>query len=451
LNTVVYAVGNALGTGVVVRDGLYTSTTPEDRDGRWNWLRFSAAASPGNSGGPLLDKDGAIIGVVLRKSQSENLNYALPINEVMQAADHRAEIDNRSTYQLAVFDTVQTDTFKAQFPLPLSFSDFSETFQKLARAYSDAQMKALRSKDPDKVFPNGIGSSALLNNDPRMQYFPALINRKRDGEWVMSDNNGVRTALTANGYVLAGNFGRVLLFRLRRPDDMSARDLYADPQHFMDQLLKAGFLQRPVGSEKIQVISMGKPTEDGIHVDVWDRGWQMRVWPLPYANEVFLTMSLPVPDGYVTIARFAFANSWHGDLLDLEATTDFVCAGYWGTFAQWKEFLNNAALLPPALKTVKVDFEYGHRFSYESKRVRFSFTQDLQEIGPQSLMGLGFNYTRGDGKARRSRITAVADAPSAAAPSVLYTAFVGVAGNSAQDPMKAKLDSLLKNLSVYEH
>src|SRR5262249_9147885 len=54
----VLAVGNALGEGVVIRDGLLTSLTPEAKDGKWKWLRFSAAASPGNSGGPLLDDQG---------------------------------------------------------------------------------------------------------------------------------------------------------------------------------------------------------------------------------------------------------------------------------------------------------------------------------------------------------------------------------------------------------
>src|SRR3546814_7383335 len=68
---IVYSVGNAYGTGVVLRDGLYTSDTPEQQDGRWNWLRFSAAASPGNSGGPLLDQDGKVIGVVMAKSPNE--------------------------------------------------------------------------------------------------------------------------------------------------------------------------------------------------------------------------------------------------------------------------------------------------------------------------------------------------------------------------------------------
>src|SRR5688572_15958981 len=63
----VYAVGNALGQGVVVRDGLYTSDTPEE----WKWVRFSAAASPGSSGGPLLDAKGRVIGVVRGASPNE--------------------------------------------------------------------------------------------------------------------------------------------------------------------------------------------------------------------------------------------------------------------------------------------------------------------------------------------------------------------------------------------
>jgi hypothetical protein len=69
--------GNALGEGIIIRDGLYTSDTPEEREGRWKWIRFSAAASPGNSGGPLVDRKGRVIGVVLRKSPSENLNVAV--------------------------------------------------------------------------------------------------------------------------------------------------------------------------------------------------------------------------------------------------------------------------------------------------------------------------------------------------------------------------------------
>jgi serine protease Do len=79
----IFAVGNALGEGVVIRDGLLTSQTAEPQDGKWKYLRFSAAASPGNSGGPLLDAQGRVIGVVTAKSPNENLNYAVPIDRVL--------------------------------------------------------------------------------------------------------------------------------------------------------------------------------------------------------------------------------------------------------------------------------------------------------------------------------------------------------------------------------
>ena len=45
LNGTVYAVGNALGEGVVMREGNYTSDTPEEDSGRWSWMRFSAPIS----------------------------------------------------------------------------------------------------------------------------------------------------------------------------------------------------------------------------------------------------------------------------------------------------------------------------------------------------------------------------------------------------------------------
>jgi serine protease Do len=508
LNSVVYAVGNALGTGVVVRDGLYTSKTPEEQDGRWNWLRFSAAASPGNSGGPLLDKDGAIIGIVLRTSQNENLNYALPIDEVLQAPADRADIDNRASYQFDVLDTVQSGTFKATFSLPLSFSEFSATFTQLANAFSDSQLKALLGKEPDKVFPRGAGSSRLLHSASRLQYFPALITRKRDGEWEIYETKSARTALSANGYVLTGTFGRDLLFHLRTPDDILVASLYADPEGLIKLLLKAGFMQRPIGTEKIQVAGLGKPTEDSAHVDAWQRRWQVRVWPLPFANGMFVTLSLPVPDGYITIARYASANNWHDDVIDLEAATDFICAGYWGTLAQWKDFLKHTALLPATLKTVRIYYEYDHRFSFESKRVSFTFTQELQEIGPDSLLGVSFSYLNSNGKVGwdiddirvqrddedmgnwiniqrhiapsedldsnfkaswdkmvhgahpydaiaysegdGTRISAMVLRPYGGTSMVPYSAFVGVMGNIPQGAMKAKLDLLLLGLHVTE-
>jgi serine protease Do len=513
INSVVYAVGNALAEGIVQRDGLYTSRTPEEQDGRWSWLRFSAAASPGNSGGPLLDKEGAIIGMVLARSQNENLNYALPIEEILRAPDHLADIDNRLAYRLELFDTTQNGVFKLQFALPLSFAEFSAAFLKAAQGFSDAQLKALLAKDPDNVFPNGGGSAYILRDTPRMVPFPSIIRRETNGRWVMPDRKGTRTALRANGYVAQDSYSHDLLFHLRKPDDLPAAQLYGDPEGFAKLLLNTGFMQRTVGSEKVQVTGLGQPILNDAYTDRWQRRWQVRVWPLAYANAMFVTLSLPVPDGYVTLARYGAAPAWHDDLIDLKAITDFTYASYWGTLAQWKDFLTVKTLVPPQLSSMRVEFQYGERMTLKSSRINLTASQDLLAIKTESLLGLGFQYLNSDGSlnwdigdvrfqsdsndnghwiniARHliptpelddswrswweklehrnhpwdgasyteddtTRIAVVVDKPAdkvsqSKAPSVFYTAFVGNSGNVAQDKMRADLDSLIRDLQINE-
>jgi len=508
VNGVVYAVGNALGTGVVIRDGLYTSDTPEDQDGRWKWMRFSAAASPGNSGGPLLDQDGKVIGIVLMKSANENLNYALPISEVLNAPDHLAVIDKRIPYQFDVFDTTSNNIFKEQFALPKSFADFGATFMKLQDAYVDEQLKALLAKDPDNLFPHGNGSDRLLHSKAVMDSFPSLIIRNSNGDWDRSVQKGPKTPLSDNAYVALGVAGHSVLIHLRKPDSVPARQWYTDPTQLMNQLTKIGFLKRPIGSEQIKVTSLGKPVQDTVYTDAWQRHWQVRVWAVPYNNGLVITFSLPVPDGYVTMMRFSQAGQQHDHVADMQALTGFFYVTYEGTLAQWKDYLQNTTLLPAAFKDIRIDFDYDHRFSYASKRLAFSFTPELQKIAPTSVLALGFSYFTDHGRVvwdvgdvrvrtdaseenlvniRRNvapsgdleddyksewhkisqhdhpydgvalsegdatKITAVVNAAAGADPSVLYTAYYGVEGTHPQDAMKAKLDLLMKNLQVTEH
>lgn len=508
LNEVVYAVGNALGTGVVIRDGLYTSDTPEDQDGRWKWMRFSAAASPGNSGGPLLDKDGKLIGIVLMKSANENLNYALPIGMVLDAPDHLAVMDERMPYQLDIFDTVANGTFKAQFTLPRNFVDFSATFSKLFDNYVDAQIKVLLAKDADKLFPRGAGSNRLLHSPPRSSSYPALIVRNSTGDWGLSARPGQKIPLSANGYIEPGLVGHNFMFHLRKPDDLPADQLYGNPAVLMEQLAKIGFLQRAVGTEKVKITALGQPSSDTSYIDAWQRRWQVRVWPLPYMNVRLVTFSLPVPDGYVTMLRFAPAGRDYDSVADLKVLADFVDVGYAGTLAQWKGYLKKTELLPAVLKDVRIETDYDKRFSYASKRVDFNFTPALQKITPTSELTLGFSYFTDHGKVvwdvgdvrvrvdadsedlvniRRNvapsddldddyksrwrkisqrqhpyddvalsdndamKITAVVNPSAGVSPPVLYTAFYGVEGSQPQDAMRAKLDLLMKNLQVTEH
>jgi S1-C subfamily serine protease len=512
LNQVVYAVGNALGTGVVIRDGLYTSDTPEQQDGQWKWMRFSAAASPGNSGGPLLDKDGKVIGVVLMKSANENLNYALPISQVLDAPAGKAVLDARVGYRIDLFDSVQNGDLKVQFALPASLDDFYHAYQTHFDANEDGLQKALLQREAANLFPHGAGSARLLHQQTTFSGFPELVVRGSDGEWGRTGTRSRYFALDGNGYVRIGAAGHNALVRIRRPDGMDAATFYRDAKARMDLLARSGLFQREVGSEKVRITSLGKPAREATHVDRWQRPWHVGVWPLPYANARVVAYELPTPDGCVMMMRFVPPAGLHDTRLDFDELSSFIQVTYEGTLAQWKAFLGEPALQPPALRAIRMDYDYGKRFSYTSRRVTFSYPSSLQAVKPDNLLWLGFRFfldgdtptwdvgdveiwkdTASDDhdnvnvqryiapppgldedmssrwrkvSQRQYPYNAVARledglmkidavvAPTATAQQpgkVLYTAFYGVAGTQPQAEMKGKLDLLLKNLQVLEH
>jgi len=395
----VYSVGNAYGTGVVLRDGLYTSDTPEQQDGRWKWMRFSAAASPGNSGGPLLNQDGKVIGVVMAKSPNENLNYALPIGELMDAPDDVAAIDVRSSYQFDVFNSTLSGTLKEHFALPLPLDAFLDTVMQCSNTFFDAQLAALLAQQRERLFPNGEGSTRLLHRIADMGDFPKMVARDSNGTWVLAGKEENNLRLSANGYLSSGSFGGTMLFHLRKPDDVPASALYGDATVPMDLLLKSGFIRRNVGGDSVMVTSLGKPRLDTTHVDAWGRRWQVREWSLPYANARLLVLALPVPNGYVGLVRSGTSIQAYDQLINAKALADFAYVNLDGTLAQWRDYLAHPGLHPAALRGIDIDFEYGKRFHYASPRLQVDTTSTLQAIEADSVLTLGFAFFEDGGKA----------------------------------------------------
>lgn len=512
LNAVVYAVGNALGTGVVIRDGLYTSDTPEQQDGAWKWMRFSAAASPGNSGGPLLDKDGKVIGVVLMKSANENLNYALPIREVLDAPAGQAVLDTRTVYQLDLFGDVQNGRLKAQFALPENLAAFYRDVQSRRDASEDAMLKALLAREAPTLFPHGAGAARLLHQQSQMDAFPTLIVRGSDGIWQRHGNAARDYDLGHDGFAAVGTVGRNGMVRIRRPDDVDAASFYASAKLRMDLLARAGLFHRAVGSESIKITSFGQPDHERTYRDRWQRPWHVAVWPMPYANMLMVVYSLPTPEGCAMLLRMVPATGRHDTQLDLDELVNFVHLTYEGNLAQWRSFLAAPALQPAVMRDIHIAFDYGQRFSYDSPRMAFAYPSALQAVQPDNLLWLGFRFfldgdkpvwdvgivdvwktQAGDdhdnvdvqryiappagldadftsrwrklsersfpynGEARFEnglmKINAVIAPPVAGAtsPGVLYTAFYGTAGNQPQAQMKDKLDLLTRDLQIKEH
>lgn len=398
LNEVVYAVGNALGTGVVIRDGLYTSDTPEDENGRWKWIRFSAAASPGNSGGPLLDKDGKAIGVVLRKSPNENLNYALPIGLVLNAPTSSVDSEQRASGRADFMEATHTALFRVHFDLPMAFGAFATSFQSQTEKFVDTEWQALLTQEDANFFPNGDGSKKILAASTRLDTYPAALRREGNGEWVYWVPSHDKATIPGNGFVDGGLAGPTALLHLRKPDDMPLAKLYADPATLTDLIFKSAPFTREVGDEKIKVTSLGTPLKDAVYVDRWQRRWQLREFAVPVADMVLQIYSLPVPDGYVVLMRSVPSAYRHALNTQTETLANMVTATYDGSFAQWKEFLQQGPWVPPDLAAAHITIDYGKKFAFATPEFSLQYAADLQPIEPNGEMSVSYGFLRRDGK-----------------------------------------------------
>jgi len=399
VNQKVFAVGNALAQGIVIRDGLYTSSTPEDEAGAWQWLRFSAAASPGNSGGPLLDKDGNVIGIVLRKSENENLNYALPIAEVIKAPANRAVVHMKLKYVLDNMDMTKMETFHKELSLPKTYGQLDTEVTKSLNQVTEDLLKKLLADNRQNIFPNGKGSTALLNQNYDA-VFPHIIMKDEDGNWdAFSAKDPKNGDLENNGYLWYGRIGSTFYFLMHKPDDITMGKFLDDSKVLMDLILKGVYIYREVGSEKVKITSMGKAQEDYQFTDAYGRKWKVRTWRSEYNDRKFVIFSLPVPGGCIAMLRAdqtGQVNSGH--IPDLKALTDFIYLSYYGTFKEWREFLALKDRLPSAFSAIDIKIENGKLFRYNSPRFSASYGPELMSITDKSDLKLRFTYSKDKGK-----------------------------------------------------
>ena len=133
--------------------------------------------------GSLLDSDGQVIGVIVGKSENENLNYALPIARVLDAPDHAARFDAREMVTLPFIHGEVTNAYVDQFALPLQWQEFADAYQHLKAHHDDEGRERFLKAYASKLFPKGPGSEALLySSDPR-GYRPTMIAERSDGSW----------------------------------------------------------------------------------------------------------------------------------------------------------------------------------------------------------------------------------------------------------------------------
>ncbi len=85
----VIAIGNPLGLQFSVSQGIISALNRQGQNGLYAYFQTDTALNPGNSGGPLIDKSGEVIGINnFKASGSENIGFALESNYIKQAVDN---------------------------------------------------------------------------------------------------------------------------------------------------------------------------------------------------------------------------------------------------------------------------------------------------------------------------------------------------------------------------
>ena len=84
----VYLIGNSLGNGTCITSGIISDAKRTMAGLSYPYIMTDAAANHGNSGGPLVDEKGEVIGVLVAGVQNaEGMNYAIPsaiVNDFLQ-------------------------------------------------------------------------------------------------------------------------------------------------------------------------------------------------------------------------------------------------------------------------------------------------------------------------------------------------------------------------------
>ena len=394
LNETVYAVGNALGEGVVMREGNYVSDTPEEESGRWKWQRFSAPISGGNSGGPLVDAKGNVIGVVRAMRTSENtLNFSVPIGLVMNSPEGLVTADSRAVSNFFVFDKTKTARFKADIPLPKSFAEFSAAYVKALDEFNAEQLRGLLAENASEIFPHGASSERLLHGIYERSA-PGVVEKGNNGFWSIGQLNFSRLDLGHEGWQDSANYKGISIFHRRKPDDVEASKWYADPQVAKDLVFKSSPATIHVGGENAKIVSMGKPEEDTTFTDVWGRVWQLRIWHATssFSSEWLAEFDLPVPDGTVGFATQLSPVIRSAQLERMKLLTGFIAVSYEGKLSQWDDFLKQKSLLPKQLAYPVFHIDYGRRFTFDDPRLAFSYGPDFLKIEQDSRMRLDFAF-----------------------------------------------------------
>jgi S1-C subfamily serine protease len=136
----VLAVGSPLGLQGTITTGVISSMRDDPAGGGFKVLQTDASVNPGNSGGPLVNRQGEVIGIITYKIRGgENLNFAVPVNYLRGIADSTTSTAMSLDEMRMKLNASGSDVFK------------SESFPSRWKSLQSGTTKIIR-RDGDRIY-----------------------------------------------------------------------------------------------------------------------------------------------------------------------------------------------------------------------------------------------------------------------------------------------------------
>jgi hypothetical protein len=360
----VFSIGNALGEGIVRRNGLILGTVPEAENGRWNLLKSSAEGNPGNSGGPLVTPAGRVVALVT--SLRGNILYSTPASVIAAYQRKTLHYRIRPTYNHLLLANEYTEAFEYTVTLPAPYQAAGNAIvAAYALAYESAMSKLFAQAPAYLNGPNNayLLSSSISSTNPYLDYVDP-----NDNNWKLSSLNYKSHNLPTDGKLYSASVGDFSFYKIARPKQQSLVQLDTNPQLVLDLILANQRMERTLWDRsRYRILSFGSPTRSGVYEDGTGRTWICAFWLAPSDDKVVIMYLLPTPGGPVAVMTIQdsedlFAYSW-----DVRKVCDHIHSAYAGTLAEWTTFLGLTLLRPAILD------EFTYAWNKNARTLAFGF------------------------------------------------------------------------------
>jgi hypothetical protein len=393
VNETVFTVGNAYGEGLVIRPGEVIGTLPEPLNGAWNLLKSSAGVNPGNSGGPLVDPQGRVVGLV--QGKKDNICYSLPIEELKTVKVNTAAFFNKMSFAFALFPENSKAIDRAfNLPLPRPYTELRKDLAARESVFYTQSMDSLFNSLGAELFPGSEASEAAIGDIPTSGDPEVIFRDKTTKTWSFSGLEYKSNELPKNGRLRYAQANGVYLFRLRRPDGVNLGDLLAKPKLSMDLLLKGAQVTRTVGGQDIRVTSFGDPYQVKPHVDRFGRPWQQAIWFTPYDDGTVITYTTLIPSGVVMAVKFVDSSALMPWLYDMSKFLDYTYVPYSGKLSDWVEYLQHRDQLPAALRDMAFSFKEGKSLHLQALWAKLDLDSSHVDLSPKAFLILNMGFSR---------------------------------------------------------